>query len=838
MSSGLSSDHGLPGVSLLERKAHKDFIDLRAHTVYGRDVIQNRVLSYIAQGENRVGFLFRDSHRIAGVALGLQVVKRNLVSYLAEDQHRILMLEGDAGAGKSALIALCAQKAFGFFPHLKIFYHFVGAAPGSTDLVRLLRRMWIELSPDQPLPPTEDGLIRNISDLLARAGREGGVVIFVDALNQLDADAEQAQFRWLPMPLPPGVRCVVSVIGGTSCQKLMCERSPPPGRVVVGPLDHDAREQLVRSVMSQHPKVVTREEVQQLLSKPGSSNALWLVSACEELKITMEGCRVEDSVGERIRSFDNELLGLLEQRLLRVQQQGEETLLIAAFCFLECSRHGLLEDELRALLADERRCQFVESGESECPELHEDFAESCTALSASELKGQLHESARAAVQEQTLDTLRSQSLSESASPLLVDAPVVSKQVANKLLSPERWQTILHCLEPFLRPCGERRQSFLDFFHRAVSKAVRRRYLQDGRRYSFWHGRLADFFERCAEKQRRAEELPYHLEKILDNSRLLRSLVQWDVFSSLVVTAHGFDLMRYARVVGGYNVLATAIIEQLGLWRASGQLPFEELMLRMCVVAEFLTKAGLSNHAIALLRDVGTERPLKPTTEARRLGILADAILCSACFDSMNVTREYRSVIDLLHRGVSLWRSVPLEERDEASMAQALSNLCFQLNQMREARKAEEAGTEAVEIFSRIRHPRLAQAEQHMAHVYHSRGELQRALDMYRQSVSHFEIMGTAKFDTEYACSLASIASMLHEMGGEDPPWRRVLAWQRFAVVSCEAITGCDHAEAVFYRERLAMFLHLAGDRALGRRVIEGEDVAVTPDDMMAMRENV
>jgi hypothetical protein len=39
------------------------------------------------------------------------------------------------------------------------------------------------------------------------------------------------------------------------------------------------------------------------------------------------------------------------------------------------------------------------------------------------------------------------------------------------------------------------------------------------RYTYYHGRLADYFEGCSgDLVRRAEELPYHLEKVLDNSR--------------------------------------------------------------------------------------------------------------------------------------------------------------------------------------------------------------------------------------------------------------------------------------------------------------------------------
>jgi hypothetical protein len=54
----------------------------------------------------------------------------------------------------------------------------------------------------------------------------------------------------------------------------------------------------------------------------------------------------------------------------------------------------------------------------------------------------------------------------------------------------------------------------------VSKAVRRKYFSGDadyvkQQYTFWHGRLADYFEHTKTKDtaRRAEELPHHLEKV-------------------------------------------------------------------------------------------------------------------------------------------------------------------------------------------------------------------------------------------------------------------------------------------------------------------------------------
>lgn len=116
-----------------------------------------------------------------------------------------LIISADAGAGKSSLIASCVSavraelaKREGEItggndnagdeaaPRTRLFYHFVGAAPGSTDVVRLLWRMWAELCPNIRDPPRTFGeLAKKLPNMLKAAGQERKVILFIDALNQV-----------------------------------------------------------------------------------------------------------------------------------------------------------------------------------------------------------------------------------------------------------------------------------------------------------------------------------------------------------------------------------------------------------------------------------------------------------------------------------------------------------------------------------------------------------------------------------------------------------------------------------------------------------------------------
>lgn len=279
-------------------------------------------------------------------------------------------------------------------------------------------------------------------------------------------------------------------------------------------------------------------------------------------------------------------------------------------------------------------------------------------------------------------------------------------------------------------------------------------------------------------------------------------------------------------------MAAALREQMLLWSKASSGPSDlDLAERRCMVGEFLTRSGQARQAVEVLKGQRGEWGLSADIRARRLGLLADAILCDTCFGGSDA--HVASVIPLLEEALGLWRAAPAEECDEAGLAQALSNLCFQFCQTGEFAKAENFGRESMRIFSRLGHPRLGQAEQHMAHVLKAQDLHDEALAMYKQSVATFERMGSSKFDTEYCCSLEAISVALLE--ADESPFRSAIAWRRAAVVSCEAITGPDHTEARYYRRNLVYALMFISQHEEAAEVLRGAPVSLTREDQETMR---
>lgn len=161
----------------------------------------------------------------------------------------------------------------------------------------------------------------------------------------------------------------------------------------------------------------------------------------------------------------------------RFEKEAGGTLMIATLCLLEVSRHGLLETELLALLGDSNNLtppEYVEGEESLLIAQTEDVVQSNVTVG--------------------LEKDDVEQLTDQFKKLVDDAYVLKeeedddddiessgrKRVKNRkkivFLPAREWAIIYRNLKPLLRPCGDLGEGRLDFYHRSLSKAVRRKYV--------------------------------------------------------------------------------------------------------------------------------------------------------------------------------------------------------------------------------------------------------------------------------------------------------------------------------------------------------------------------
>lgn len=278
----------------------------------------------------------------------------------------ILVLTGDPGSGKSALLAKFTRDVSDLHPSSFILPHFIGASAGSTDLRRTLRRLCHELARaagnTESMPLDIKDLITHFQKLLTEAAGGQCVILVFDALNQFDATDGAHWLNWLPRELPPGVRIVASVIapadGQPEHQTLAILRNRSGTQIVkLEPLSEADTLAIIEGYLKRYSKRLSQEQIAALNEKPTSHLPLYVLTALEELRTlgTYEEitARIHELPGDARALFGWILTERLAHDPIFPDREGRScrTALVGKFAAcLGVSRHGLSPAELTALL--------------------------------------------------------------------------------------------------------------------------------------------------------------------------------------------------------------------------------------------------------------------------------------------------------------------------------------------------------------------------------------------------------------------------------------------------------------------------------------------------------
>jgi hypothetical protein len=166
---------------------------------------------------------YAQSRRLAFV--GREELLRQMDAHATAPGAAPLVLTGESGCGKSALLAEWATRWRAQHPDDLIIQHYTGSTPESADWQGLVWRLLMELqrafaTPDEiPLQP--EALRTALQEWLTKAAGQRRVVLVLDALNQLSTDDPSArQLGWLPVAVPPNVRLLLSSLAGESLESL------------------------------------------------------------------------------------------------------------------------------------------------------------------------------------------------------------------------------------------------------------------------------------------------------------------------------------------------------------------------------------------------------------------------------------------------------------------------------------------------------------------------------------------------------------------------------------------------------------------------------------------
>jgi len=277
-----------------------------------------------------------------------------LNSELTNKKYSTVVVTGESGGGKSALLAAWLEQ-LGETAPMRKFVHYIGGTPESSSAKSIVLRLMNQIrswgAVVEPVPDDFGEAVEALPEWLARAveSQDGGLLIVLDALNQLESRRDRSIW-WIPKYLPTGVRLVVSTLPGDSEDELHA-RGWLDNKLSVPPLDHQERKQIINGYLGRFTKKLESKLVDLLASAPQASNPLFLRVVLDELRIRARHEELGPMLTKMLEAKDPAELFVQALKNLEEFDRERNNLVREAMGYLAVARRGLSEGELLQLLS-------------------------------------------------------------------------------------------------------------------------------------------------------------------------------------------------------------------------------------------------------------------------------------------------------------------------------------------------------------------------------------------------------------------------------------------------------------------------------------------------------
>ncbi len=281
------------------------------------------------------------------VYIGRQEYFERLDVHATANDNQPLVVLGESGSGKSALLANWVTRYRQAHPDALVLQHYIGATPYSADWAAMLRRLMGEfkqrLGIQQDIPDQPDALRNAFPNWLYMAAAKGRVVLVLDALNQLEDRDGAPDLVWLPPVMPENVRLIVSTLPGRSLDEIQ-KRNWPTFKVYS--LNERERLKLLWRFLRQSGKRLSKERRRRIANAPQSANPLYLRVLLDELRLVRTHEELEERIGDYLKAESP--YALYEKVIARWEQdyEGDSDLVGDTLSLLWAARRGLAETEL------------------------------------------------------------------------------------------------------------------------------------------------------------------------------------------------------------------------------------------------------------------------------------------------------------------------------------------------------------------------------------------------------------------------------------------------------------------------------------------------------------
>ena len=289
-----------------------------------------------------------------------------------------LILIGGGGSGKSALLARAAQETVQRIKPSRavVLQRYIGGVPGTESLLNTVSLLSADIATyyghaEPPIAQNADDLAQTFEAVLGYATPRRPLILFLDALDQLDSSDRAWMLEWLPDQLPDHVRIVASIRSDTAVEQAARRRfskqiinvprlKPSEGRAILKAWLADKRESWFNAgITPSTGRRLTKEQESKVLSAFDQNGlALWLKIVYQEAS-TWSSWHTPRDLPFTIHDLIHDIA---DQKLL-VQEQHPKIFTERALAYLTASRFGLAENEIGRALGRDRdvRVEFQEN---------------------------------------------------------------------------------------------------------------------------------------------------------------------------------------------------------------------------------------------------------------------------------------------------------------------------------------------------------------------------------------------------------------------------------------------------------------------------------------------
>lgn len=267
---------------------------------------------------------------------------------------------GEAGMGKSALLANWAKRYREHHPEVVVIEHYIGCTATSSNYLSILRRFMDELQEHlsdktEDIPTNSSELERVFALWLEKTiGRNkvGKVVLLIDGLDNLDDSANAHTLLWLPRQFASSIRVVLSASPSRPLDML---RKRNYEMLEIRPIDEGERTSFIRQYLNVSSKKLSEGQEFRIAKTPQTGNPRYLKVLLEDINMWGQYEALDKRIDNDLKASDSsQLYEIVLERLEKDYDKDNKHIVKNFMSFLWASRRGLfLDAELGRLLEEE-----------------------------------------------------------------------------------------------------------------------------------------------------------------------------------------------------------------------------------------------------------------------------------------------------------------------------------------------------------------------------------------------------------------------------------------------------------------------------------------------------